>query len=129
MNKKTQVLVVDDDPDFRLQQKVSLVAAGYDVLEAETAADGLNMLNDGTPDIAIIDLMMEEDDAGFALCYQMKKQLPEMPVIMVTAVASEAGIEFTADTREEKNWIKADAVLAKPIRFEQLEKEIQTLLG
>ena len=43
-----------------------------------------------------------------------------MPVILVTAVASETGLDFDAATAEERGWIKADAVLDKPVRFEQL---------
>ena len=46
----------------------------------------------------------------------------------VTGVASETGIDFDASTKEERSWIKADVVLDKPIRFEQLEREIHRLV-
>lgn len=71
---------------------------------------------------------MENMDGGFALAYHIKKKDPKIPVIIASGVTSETGIEFDAKTDEEKSWIKADAFLAKPIRFEQLEKEINTLL-
>ena len=40
------------------------------------------------PDLAIVDLMMEYKDSGFALCYHIKKKDPSIPVILVTAVTS-----------------------------------------
>ncbi len=126
---KATVLVVDDDPDFRLQQRVGLESAGYAVVEAEGQAEALDLIKDLKPDIAVVDLMMEDADAGFTLCYMLKKKYADVPVILVTGVASETGLEFGADTEEEKNWVKADMLLAKPIRFEQLQKEIDRLLA
>ena len=78
------------------------------------------MLAQTRPDLAIVDLMMEYKDSGFALCYHIKKKDPSIPVILVTAVTSETGLEFDAATEEERSWVKADAMLAKPLRFEQL---------
>ena len=123
------VLVVDDDVDFLFQQRLQLEAAGFNVLEANTAQDARQVLESKRPDIAIVDLMIEHLDAGFSLCYFMKKLRPEMPVIMVTGVASETGIDFDASTDEERAWIKADVLLPKPIRFEQLKREIDRLLS
>ncbi len=57
----------------------------------------------------------------------MKKKYPGMPVVLVTAVTSETGLEFDAATDEERSWVKADALLAKPVRFEQLKREIERL--
>lgn len=127
---KTRVIaVVDDDPDYLLHQKLELEAAGYRVIEADNEKDALRMLETTQPDLMVVDLMMEHDDSGFTLCYYAKKRYPDLPVIMVTAVASETGIGFDASTDEERSWVKADAVLDKPVRFEQLEKEIARLLG
>ncbi len=125
--KKT-VLLVDDDPDFLLQQKLQLEAAGFDVLEASSAKEAMQVLAKNSADIALVDLMMEESDTGFQLCYKLKKQ-QTMPVIMVTSVASETGIEFDAATDEERRWVKADVLLMKPVRFEQLKREIDRLLN
>jgi CheY-like chemotaxis protein len=126
---KTLVLIVDDDEDFLLQQQTQLQAAGYDVVAAQGQAEAENVLETTKPDIAVLDLMMEHADGGFALCYHIKQNLPNVPVILVTGVAQETGLEFDASTDEERAWIKADVVLAKPIRFEQLTREMTRLLG
>ena len=126
-NKK-RVLLVDDDPDFLFQQRIQLEASGYAVMDADGVEPALKILQTGSFDIAIIDLMMEETDAGFRLSREIKKINPSLPVIIISGVASETGIEFDTATKEERSWIKADAMLDKPVRFEQLEREINRLL-
>ncbi|MGM0600856.1 MAG: response regulator [Candidatus Rifleibacteriota bacterium] len=128
MEKVNTVLLVDDDQDFRMQQKIMLESLGYKVLEAESGKSAISTVEENTPDIAVVDLMMEEEDAGFTLCHKLKKKFPEMPIIMVTAVAAETGLSFDVKTREEHRWIKADALLEKPVRAEQLQREITKLL-
>jgi CheY-like chemotaxis protein len=122
---KGTALVLDDDPDFLLQQKVQLEAAGFEVIAAETRDEAEQLLKENQFDVAIVDLMMEEEDTGFVLCHHIKKHHPSVPVIIVTGVASETGLEFDAATAEERAWVKADALLAKPVRFEQLLREIE----
>jgi CheY-like chemotaxis protein len=127
-NAGKKVLVVDDDLDFLTQVQVNLKAAGFEVTTAESQKQAEEYLEHHLPDVAVVDLMMEYPDAGFALSYHIKKKDPTIPVILVTAVASETGLEFDAATDEERSWVKADAFLAKPVRIEQLLREINRLL-
>ncbi|MDO8301923.1 MAG: response regulator [Sedimentisphaerales bacterium] len=122
------ILVVDDDFDFVQQQKIQLERAGFNVITADSQRGAEELLSQTRPDLAVVDLMMEYKDSGFALCYHIKKKDASIPVILVTAVTSETGLEFDAATEEERSWVKADAMLAKPLRFEQLLWEIQQLL-
>lgn len=122
------ILVVDDDFDFVTQQTVQLEKAGFNVIAAESQKHAEQILSNTRPDLAIVDLMMEYKDSGFALCYHIKKKDPSIPVILVTSVTTETGLEFDAATEEERSWVKADAMLTKPLRFEQLLSEIQQLL-
>jgi len=123
------VLLVDDDQDFLLQQKTLLQAAGFDVAVAQGRAEAETVLQKSRPDLAVVDLMMEHMDDGFALCHEIKTNWPNVPVILVTAVARETGLEFDPNAPKGGSWIKADAMLAKPIRFEQLKREIDRLCG
>lgn len=127
-NAGKKVLVVDDDLDFLTQIQVNLEAAGFDVTTAESQKQAEEYLEQNHPDVAVVDLMMEHPDAGFALSYHIKKKDPSIPVILVTAVTSETGLEFDASTDEERSWVKADAFLAKPVRIEQLLREINRFL-
>lgn len=128
VNGKRSILLVDDDQDFVFQLRSQLEAAGYTVTVANTAKDAVERLSEMRPDMAIVDLMMEKPDVGFTLCYRIKKKDASIPVIMVTSVTSETGLDFDASTKEERSWIKADALLDKPVRFEQLQREMNRLL-
>ena len=122
-----RILLVDDDPDYLLSMELQLKNAGYQVTTADGVADAKAWLEENRPDAAVVDLMMEDVDGGFSLCFYIKKKHPDLPVIMVSAVTSETGLDFGARTREERSWIKADAFLAKPVRFEQLQRELDRL--
>ena len=126
-DKKT-ILLADDDVDYLLQTRVRLERAGYAVIAVEGQAAAEKALAQTRPDLAVVDLMMENMDAGFALCHHIKKKDASIPVILVTGVAAETGLEFDSSTREERSWVKADAMLAKPVRFEQLQAQIEHLL-
>jgi DNA-binding response OmpR family regulator len=126
-NNKT-ILIVDDDIDFLAQMKIHFSEQNFNVIIAEGQKQAEEVLKKQLPDLAIIDLMMEDVDGGFALAYHIKKMNSFVPVIIATAVTSETGMEFDAATEEERSWVKADVFLAKPIRFEQLLREVNRLL-
>jgi two-component system, OmpR family, response regulator len=128
MSDKKRILIVDDDIDFLANMKIRLEAAGYDVATADSEQSAMQSLEDQAPDLAILDLMMEHMDSGFKLAYRIKKQDKKIPVVMVTGVTNETGMMFGAATNGERSWIHADVVLDKPIRYEQLNREIVRLL-
>ncbi len=120
------VLVVDDDSDFREQMEMMFSSRGYNVVSAAGRKEAEETFASFTPEIAVIDLMMENDDDGFVLAYRLKKSFPECAVIMVTNVTGETGIEFPG-ANESSGWITADCILSKPVRFEQIEEELRKL--
>ena len=125
---KRTVLIADDDEDYLFQMKMYVESFGFNVITADNQEEAEIMIENTKPDLAIFDLMMENDDSGFILCYKMKRRHPEVPIILATAVASETGISFGVDTDSDKKWIKADLYLEKGIRKDQLHKEINKLL-
>jgi DNA-binding response OmpR family regulator len=129
MSAKAKVLLVDDDEDFLFQHRIQLENAGFEVVTATTRAQAEEAITSYTPDLAILDLMMEQHDDGFVLSHHLKRAFPGLPVIMVTAVTSETGLVFDPSSAAERAWVGADALLAKPIRFEQLRREIDRALA
>jgi two-component system alkaline phosphatase synthesis response regulator PhoP len=122
------ILVADDDPDYLLQTVFNLERAGYKTIAVESQAEAESVISKYKPNLAIFDLMMENDDSGFILCYKIKKKYPEVPVILATAVSRETGMSFSLDSEKEKSWIRADRYLEKGIRPEQLDQEVMKLL-
>ena len=127
-NVNKTILIADDDVDYLFQMKKNVEEAGYDVITSESQAETEELIETLKPDLAIFDLMMESDDSGFILCYKMKRKYPDVPIILATAVASETGISFRADSEKNNQWIKADLYLEKGIRKDQLQMEISKLL-
>lgn len=125
--KKT-VLIVDDDMDYLAQMEMQVKKLGFDVVTADSQKAGEEVITKEKVDLAIIDLMMENKDSGFILCYKMKKLNPQMPVIIASAVTAETGLNFGVETEADRNWIKADTFIEKGIRPDQLEREINKLL-
>lgn len=127
-NEKKHILIVDDDMDYLAQMELQVKNMGYDVQTAQGEKEAEEAIESTSPDLAIIDLMMEKKDSGFILSYKMKKKYPEMPIIIASAVTSETGLNFSLDTEADKQWIHADKFLEKGIRKDQLEREINKLL-
>ncbi len=128
MKEQKKAIVVDDDPDFLDQQKSVLEVLGFDVATAEGRAEAEEKIRGTMPDLAVVDLMMEEKDGGFILARSLKKVNPAMIVILVTAVTAETGLKFDMESAGARRWIKADAILTKPVRIEQLRRELARLM-
>ena len=126
--KERTILIADDDPDQIFMLKHSLKKWGYDVVAVESREEAERYLKGHCPDLAILDVMMEEEDSGFILSYHIKKCRPEVPVIISTSVASERRINFDMNTSGGGEWIKADHYLEKGFRMEQLKMLIEKFL-
>jgi len=129
MEEKKTILLVDDDVDYLYQQQLMLEKIGYEVIAADSQKEAESILQKIKPDLALFDLMMENEDSGFILSYKLKRKYPEVPVIISTAVATETGMNFGLNSTEEKSWIKADVYVEKGIDPEQLKVEIKKLLA
>ncbi len=126
--EKKTILIVDDDVDYLFQMREGVKDMGFDVITAGTQKEAEDIIARTRPDLAILDLMMENQDTGFILSHMIKSKHPDVPVIIVSAVTAETGMLFDVTTEEERDWIKADLFLDKGIRNDQLHKEIKKLL-
>jgi two-component system, OmpR family, response regulator len=122
------ILIVDDDQDYLFQLQAKIKNFGYKTIIAEGQKEAEALIEKTKPDLAILDLMMENEDSGFILCYKMKKKYPEVPIIIATGVAAETGISFDINDENNRKWIKADRFLDKGIRAELLKEVIENLL-
>jgi CheY-like chemotaxis protein len=128
MEERKKILVVDDDIDMLEQVAIILKAEGYQVIQAQGQKEGEEALLTAIPDLAVLDLMMENMDSGFVLCHHVKRLFPETPVILLTAVKAATGLDFQPQSSEAASWVKADVILDKPVRPEQLRQEVRRLL-
>ena len=126
----SKILIVDDDMDLLNQQKIFLEAKGYTVETAESMQEGLEKLENFIPDLILADLMMEHYDSGFVFCKKVKdrEDRKHIPIIMQTGAAKEMGFTFDLKGKTDKDWIKVDEVLTKPVPMEDLEGKISQYL-
>lgn len=125
---RIKILVVEDDPDMMDQMKIYLEGEGYEVLAAATQKEAEPLIRPGAFRAAVLDLMMENPDSGFVLSHKIKKMDEKIPVVIVTSVTKETGFYFDK-AHDPKAWIKADAIIHKELRFEQLKAELRRLMG
>jgi len=123
-----KILLVDDDTDYLFVTKSTIENMGFEVVTAEGQKAAEEKIKNFKPDLAILDLMMENEDSGFILSYKLKKKYPDVPVIIATSVTAETGYTFDLSMPGEKQWIKADMYMDKGIRKDQLQREIRKLL-
>ena len=87
MQKKSKVLVVDDEAIMRDSLRDWLIDASYDVLTAENANQALEIISRDKPAVAVIDLVLPGSD-GLELLKKAKQISPNLQVIMITAYSS-----------------------------------------
>ena len=126
-NNFRKILLVDDDQDLLEQNKTLLEAKGFNVLTAESGEDGYKLFLKEKPDAAILDLIMEQMDSGFVLSYRIKKTEhgKNIPLFILTSATYETGFKFDASTEEEKEWIKCDGILNKPVVVDELLMKLE----
>ncbi|MGI5832973.1 MAG: response regulator [Thermoguttaceae bacterium] len=125
--KNCKILLVDGDPVYTDEVSEQLKADGSTVTVVENRAEAEKALGSGKFDLVITDLIMEKADSGFVLAFHLKQDAPETKVIIASNVNSRHGVKFSVDSEAERAWIKADAFLDKPYRYEQLRTIIERL--
>ena len=128
MPQKRKILLVDDDLDFLEMHKAVLINHGYEVTTATSAQEGWEKVRAEMPDLIVLDLMMEEHDAGFSFAQRIKNDplFKKTPILMVTAVADATGYKFSLE--EDGYWMKTDEFLDKPVEPSALVDSVKKLL-
>ncbi len=77
------ILIVDDEESVRKSLADVMRDEGYEVMAASSGKEGIDMLSETQPSLALLDITMPELD-GIETLRRFKEIRPEMPVIMVT---------------------------------------------
>jgi two-component system alkaline phosphatase synthesis response regulator PhoP len=127
MSEKKKILLVDDDPDLLEESKIMIESRGYTVVTAEDSNSAWKKFQQEKPYAAVIDLIMEEHDSGFVLCHKIKNSEygKNIPVFLLTSATYVTGFKFSSSTSEEKEWIKCDEIINKPIPADDLISKIE----
>ncbi|MGD1049437.1 MAG: response regulator, partial [Candidatus Krumholzibacteriaceae bacterium] len=80
---KPVILLVDDEDTIRLFLEKTLREEGYEALTAATGAEALEVTRSELPDLVLLDLKLP-DMSGLEVLRQIKEEVPEVCVIMLT---------------------------------------------
>jgi len=97
-DNKPVILCIDDDPDILSFLQIILEAEGYTFVGADSAEDGLRVYREIHPDLVIVDLMMEEVDAGTGFVKEIQLLGNTAPVYMLSSVGDNLSMtmDYTA---------------------------------
>ena len=93
--EKRRILCVDDDPDVLSYLQMVLEGEGFEFAGAASAEEGLRAYKEAPPDLIILDLMMEEVDAGTRFVKDLKLLGGDVPIFMLSSVGD--NLSMTAD--------------------------------
>ncbi len=119
---KHVILYADDDQDFLESVRLVLEANGYEMVGANSAEEGLKAYKQIAPDFVIVDLMMEEVDAGTELVRDLKAAGCKAPIYMLSSVGDD--LNRTMDYSQ----LGLSGVLQKPLDHTRLLSILKTKL-
>jgi DNA-binding response OmpR family regulator len=97
---KKSILVVEDEPHIVLGLRDALEFEGFRVLSTGKGKEGITLAKSENPDAVILDLMLP-DKNGYAVCEEIRRSNPFVPIIMLTARSQETdkirGLDAGAD--------------------------------
>jgi len=109
--KVLRILIVDDEPQARRVLRTALVSQGFEVNDARTGEEALDILRQEPPEVILLDLAMP-GMGGIAACREIRA-VSEVPIIVVSARKSRKD-------RTEALEAGADQFITKPCGIEEL---------
>ncbi|MDR1774475.1 MAG: response regulator transcription factor [Clostridioides sp.] len=115
-----KIFVVDDDNYIRELVRTICEDVGFDVFEAIDGKQALNGIDDISPDLVILDVMMPKIN-GFEVCSSLRTHYPELPILMLTA---------KSETSQKVKGLSlgADDYITKPFEKDEFIARIKAIL-
>jgi DNA-binding response OmpR family regulator len=118
-----KIIIIDDDPDIIDASSLVLTSKGFDVITAGNPDDGYQLIKSASPDLIILDVMMNEPDDGFFLAQKLRREGIHTPILMYTSVSKAIGMDFGAG-----QMVPVDEFVEKPISPNDLISKVEKLL-
>jgi putative two-component system response regulator len=135
MSEGPMIYLVDDDKDFLEMEKAILAHGGYRATCFSESREALAALASAVgaerPVLVVTDLMMKSLDAGFTFARALREdpRFADIPMIIVSAVASKKGFDFRPRTDEDLAAMHAEAFFDKPVSPAAFLARVKELVG
>ncbi len=120
-----RIFIVDDDPDVVEACTLILESEGHTVTPAYNREEGMKLLKSATPDLLILDVMMEQPDDGIAMAQELRRDNFNAPIMMLTSIGKTTGYAFGRDSEI----LPVDAFEEKPLEPRKLIAVVNRLLA
>jgi two-component system phosphate regulon response regulator OmpR len=118
-----RILLVDDDPAAVAGNVTALEASGHTVSTASTTSEARAAIGRETPDVVVLEAMLDGATAGFDLARSLAREIPGLPLIMLTRVDEHlTAAERAAQDRD--GWLPVERFMEKPVATEVLVYEV-----
>jgi DNA-binding response OmpR family regulator len=117
---KPRVLIIEDEPDMMRGLTDALGFEGFEVVSAGDGAGGIRAARAKAPECVILDLMLP-DRNGFAVCGELRRLFPRVPILILSARSQESDIIRGLEAG-------ADDYVTKPFGIGELIARVQALL-
>jgi CheY-like chemotaxis protein len=121
LQKKGQLLVVDDEKAIQRVLAEALSFMGYDVTLAGNGLEATTLFLTGSYDLVMTDFQMPLMN-GWQLSRVVKEQSPSTPVIVITGFCDD-------EQRKKLTTTSVDAIILKPFKLEEIENTVERLLN
>ena len=123
------LLIVDDDPDFASSVAAVCESLGHQVQTVHSTQQALIQIHQHRPDGVLLDVMFPEDPSGgFQLAREIRRQVGNIPILMLTAVNQQFPLGFS-DKDIDGKWLPVTDFLEKPVDFALLREKVTQLLN
>jgi CheY-like chemotaxis protein len=129
---KRRVLIIDDDADFVASISTLLESQGYCVASARSGKEGLEKLRAESPDLIVLDVVMEDDYSGYGVNQAVKYSqgfecFRHVPILMVSSVPIAPATRFSM--AGEVDMVTPNSYLTKPVDITAFLEEVRALMG
>ena len=114
------IALLEDDESMAALMREWFVRAGYTVVRHGTGEDFRRGVAAQTPDLAVIDRLLRDDDGIDVTRWLRRTQGPDLPILFASALGNEKDIVAALDAG-------ADDYIVKPLRAEELLARVRAL--
>jgi DNA-binding response OmpR family regulator len=114
------ILIIEDDISILRGLKDNLIFEGYLVHTSTDGKEGLKLAIEKHIDLLLLDLVLPGIN-GYEICRKLKKEKPQLPIIMITARGSEMDTVAGLD-------VGADDYISKPFGIPELLARVRAVL-
>lgn len=127
-----KILMIDDDSDSVTTMRILVESRGHQFFAASSGDEGLARVKELSPDLILLDVMMDTRTEGFHVSLKLRDRSPDseyapwrnVPILMLTSIHQTTRLRFGPD----EDYLPVNALLEKSVPFDVILGKIDELL-